>query len=134
MAHKTSDNCNGYLTRNFKPTLNERPSSECIPRIFNVHFVPLSTINFVILFIPISKCPTIWSESSLHTFIENMSYGLSSTAEKMKFSIKDFFSKCDQIRRKLHFLWSVLHMYMSIILRPGVSNLFYIRGNPLLQH
>ena len=22
----------------------------------------------------------------------------------MKFSIKDFFSKCDQIRRKLHFL------------------------------
>ena len=24
------------------------------------------------------------------------------TAQKMKFSIKDFFSKCDQIRRKLH--------------------------------
>ena len=23
------------------------------------------------------------------------------TAQKMKFSIKDFFSKCDQIRRKL---------------------------------
>ena len=39
------------------------------------------------------------------------------TAQKMKFSIKDFFSKCDQIRRvtfteeilngKLHFLCSV---------------------------
>ena len=27
------------------------------------------------------------------------------TAEKMKFSIKDFFSKCDQIRRKLR-IWS----------------------------
>ena len=25
----------------------------------------------------------------------------SNTAQKMKFSIKDFFSKCDQIRRKL---------------------------------
>ena len=40
------------------------------------------------------------------------------TAQKMKFSIKDFFSKCDQIRRKLteeilngklHFLCSVSH-------------------------
>ena len=30
-----------------------------------------------------------------------------STAQKMKFSIKDFFSKCDQIRRKLH-IWSHL--------------------------
>ena len=28
------------------------------------------------------------------------------TAEKMKFSIKDFFSKCDQIRRKQ--IWSHL--------------------------
>ena len=30
-----------------------------------------------------------------------------STAQKMKFSIKDFFSKCDQIRRKLR-MWSHL--------------------------
>ena len=30
-----------------------------------------------------------------------------STAQKMKFSIKDFSSKCDQIRRKLQF-WSDL--------------------------
>ena len=29
------------------------------------------------------------------------------TAKKMKFSIKDFFSKCDQIRRKLR-IWSHL--------------------------
>ena len=29
------------------------------------------------------------------------------TAQKMKFSIKDFFSKCDQIRRKLR-IWSHL--------------------------
>ena len=30
-----------------------------------------------------------------------------STAQKMKFSIKNFFSKCDQIRRKLQ-IWSHL--------------------------
>ena len=30
-----------------------------------------------------------------------------STAQKMKFSIKDFFSKCDQIRRNLQ-IWSHL--------------------------
>ena len=30
--------------------------------------------------------------------------------KKMKFSIKDFFSKCDQIRRKLR-IWSYLHIY-----------------------
>ena len=29
------------------------------------------------------------------------------TAQKMKFSIKDFFTKCDQIRRKLR-IWSYL--------------------------
>ena len=29
------------------------------------------------------------------------------TAQKMKFSIKEFFSKCDQIRRKLR-IWSHL--------------------------
>ena len=31
------------------------------------------------------------------------------TAQKMKFSIKDFFSKCEQIRRKLR-IWSHLLM------------------------
>ena len=28
-------------------------------------------------------------------------YNAAFTAQKMKFTIKDFFSKCDQIRRKL---------------------------------
>ena len=32
---------------------------------------------------------------------------MSSSTQKMKFSIKDFFSKCDQIRRKLR-IWSHL--------------------------
>ena len=30
------------------------------------------------------------------------------TEQKMKFSIMDFFSKCNQIRRKLHFLGIVM--------------------------
>ena len=30
---------------------------------------------------------------------------MNNTAQKMKISIKDFFSKCDQIRRKLR-IWS----------------------------
>ena len=33
--------------------------------------------------------------------------GLLDTAQKMKFTIKDFFSKCDQIRKKLR-IWSRL--------------------------
>ena len=35
------------------------------------------------------------------------SCGLTFTAQKIKFSIKDFFNKCDQIRRKLR-IWSHL--------------------------
>ena len=36
----------------------------------------------------------------------------SGTAQKMKFSIKAFSSKCDQIlNRKLHFLCSVIKLY-----------------------
>ena len=31
-----------------------------------------------------------------------------STTQKMKFPIKDFFSKCDQIRRKLQIWWHLL--------------------------
>ena len=37
----------------------------------------------------------------------NFIYCQENTAQKMKFSIKDFFSKCDQIRRKLR-IWSHL--------------------------
>ena len=32
---------------------------------------------------------------------EDQDYVISYSAKKMKFSIKDFFSKCEQIRRKL---------------------------------
>ena len=35
--------------------------------------------------------------------IQNSHLSKKDTAQKMKFSIEDFFSKCDQIRRKLRF-------------------------------
>ena len=51
------------------------------------------------------------------------------TAQKIKFTIKDFFSKCDQIRSKLR-IWSYL-LRMSLM-----ENLFFcavlcIRGGPV---
>ena len=66
------------------------------------------------------------------------------TAQKMKFSIKDFFSKCDQIRRKLG-IWSHLlkkslmenffvqcvsakltgkHMYQNFIKKVSLAHVF----------
>ena len=42
-----------------------------------------------------SYTPMMWSSAEPNT------------AQKMKFSIKDFFSKCDQIRKKLQ-IWSHL--------------------------
>ena len=38
---------------------------------------------------------------------DQKSFEKKTIAQKMKFSIKDFFSKCDQIRRKLR-MWSPL--------------------------
>ena len=43
-------------------------------------------------------------------------------AQKMKFSIRDFFSKCDQIRRKLQ-IWS--HSLKKSLL----ENLFFVQCN-----
>ena len=47
------------------------------------------------------------------------------TAQKMKFSIKDFFSKCDQIRRKLR-IWSHL-------LKKSLIKNFILRGVPSMK-
>ena len=41
-----------------------------------------------------------------------------STAQKMKFSIKNFFSKCDQIRRKLQIL---LHLSKKSLMKYFIS-------------
>ena len=42
------------------------------------------------------------------------------TAQKMKFSIKDFFSKCDQIRSKLG-IWS------HLLKRSLIENFFFVQ-------
>ena len=46
---------------------------------------------------------TVYQDNEILKANNSTSY----TAQKMKFSIKDFFSKCDQIRRKLS-IWSHL--------------------------
>ena len=43
----------------------------------------------------------------------------SKTAQKMNFLIKDFFSKCDQVRRKLRIS---LHLFLFFLF---IYNLFY---------
>ena len=50
---------------------------------------------------------SIWWNYLIGKFIKWYEVGClnSYTAQKMKFSIKNFFSKCDQIRRKLR-IWS----------------------------
>ena len=45
--------------------------------------------------------------------VENVSISSISTAQKMKFSIKDFFSKCDQIRS---FLWIWSHLLKKFLM------------------
>ena len=44
------------------------------------------------------------------------------TTQKMKFSIRDFFSKCEEIlHRKLHFLCSDHYLRTKIILKAGLG-------------
>ena len=52
-------------------------------------------------------------------FLSWLSFDIVGTAQEMKFSIKDFFSKCDQIRRKL-WIWSHL-LKISLI-----ENFFFL--------
>ena len=58
-----------------------------------VHFKKFHMSNFKHFYL---KMSTLYDTSQLYL-----------TVQKMKFSIKDFFSKCDQIRRKLR-IWSHL--------------------------
>ena len=55
------------------------------------------------------------------------------TAKKMKFSIKDFFSKCDQNRRKLR-IW--LHLLKKSLMKNlifcAVSLMLFINEFPIL--
>ena len=46
------------------------------------------------------KKPHLSEVAIYHLYLQNPSDSYFHTAQKMKFSIKDFFSKCDQIRRE----------------------------------
>ena len=52
------------------------------------------------------------------------------TAQKMKFSIKDFFNKCDQIRRNLR-IW--LHLLTKSLMENFIFCVVYMYSNILNQ-
>ena len=53
--------------------------------------------------------------------IESATFPSSDPAQKMKFSIEDFFSKCDQIRRKLR-IWS------HLLKKPLIENFIFLQS------
>ena len=64
-------------------------------------------LNFNFSFIFITKCPSFQLEKSTLLFQKKWTLFFIVTAQKMKFSIKDFFSKCDQIHSFMR-IWSHL--------------------------
>ena len=80
-----------------------------------------------------------WNKNHFLSFLKgsHLPKIVKGTAQKVKFSMKDFFSKCDQIRG---FLWIWSHLFTEEILngklhflcretRLVFSRVFYIRGN-----
>ena len=64
-----------------------------------------------------------------YIFAQRCSFRLSHTTQKMKFSIKDFFRKCDQIRRKLR-IWS--HLLKKSLMENFIS--CAVLGSCMLSH
>ena len=54
-----------------------------------------------------ARSPSWWSETITPEVSRSYSLTTAYTAQKMKFAVKDFVSKCDQIRGKLR-IWSHL--------------------------
>ena len=79
------------------------------PNLVPTYLIPQSVIMFYV-----STCLRVfvfYIAVSLHAILFYVStclcdfeFDITTTAQKMKFSIKDFFSKCDQICRKLEIL------------------------------
>ena len=96
-----------------------------LPNIFlNIYFTTNLTWSTLIDFFPILCLTSIYNNLFVYLDCNNRERLTERTAQKMKFSIKDFFSKCDQlhslvtfteeiINRKLHFLCS--DGYMEIM-------------------
>ena len=73
---------------------------------FNRSYIIEFNLNFQKKNILLINSTFLSSWLLLH-FIELLALFVTVTVQKMKLSIKDFFSKCDQIRRKLR-IWSHL--------------------------
>ena len=64
-----------------------------------------------------NKLMLLFRQSNIELYVLQMNYNkgekmFKTTAQKMKSSIKDFFSKCDQIRRKLKIGLHLLKKYL----------------------
>ena len=64
------------------------------------------TMEVVYRYISVVPLPVTYKYDEIEAIMCSISCSIN-TVQKMKFSIKDFFSKCDQIRRKLR-IWSYL--------------------------
>ena len=69
---------------------------------------------------PALKVNVLWCKTGIHSW----NFSEKVTAQKMKFSIKDSFSKCDQIRRKLR-IWS------HLLKKSLMENLIFCAGGIL---
>ena len=67
----------------------------------------ISAIDFAVFKVVHWTYSDNWTLSRMFTWIFSLELFRAPTAQKMKFSIKDFFSKCDQISRKQP-IWSNL--------------------------
>ena len=65
------------------------------------HYTVHVSLPFLLIHL---KAGTVHSGNSSVTGQSNLAAATTDTAQKIKFSIKDFFSKCDQIHRKLQIL------------------------------
>ena len=65
------------------------------------HYTVHVSLPFLLIHL---KAGTVHSGNSSVIGQSNLAAATTDTAQKIKFSIKDFFSKCDQIHRKLQIL------------------------------
>ena len=61
------------------------------------------TMEVVYRYISVVPLPVTYKYDEIEAIMCSISCSIN-TVQKMKFSIKDFFSKCEQIPRKFHFL------------------------------
>ena len=102
----------------------------CVVVVHKKRLKPLKKLSSISLFLIFSKTfQRVIYRSIFNCFQKNKLFTSSTTAQKMKFSIKDFFSKCDQIRSFLrirsHLLCSEHQVcYLVIHILPNYIRLY----------